>query len=654
MADSILRLKVESQEYDAKIKRASEGLQRYVDGCRQAGGTLESLDDGVLDFVKALGDMGTVATTSKAKLREMSAAITDLTVTYRGLTEEEKKGDVGKSLSASLEKLKVRAATVRDAIKDVDQELNNLASDTSFSDGMSMMAHSVGSVGTAIVALTGDSKEMKAVLMDIAKIQSTVQAVDSLTKAFQKQNLVLLKNPYVLAATAVSALGVAIYECAKKADDGTKDINDYRLSIEKLGSAAEIAKYSLSDLLNIRINEQKINSAVDKINELEQKRAKLQNKLDNWDADKAKTKEYWGDLGLWFQDLVGNATESSPQLLQAGINKLTREMEFQQNLVKKYTGENTLINNSYENKTPSSTSTPRGGHSSGGNTPPIARVLEITPEEMNLPEFASATYGATESMKSLRKALAYYQQMVENATDSRTYMEGLTGVEYTKRAISAQPLALKSGISIDMAVAEQQIQEMRDNIQASLDQNALQLKVELENGAGAELAKDGKSTAKEWQAAASAISAVGSAMGQIEDPAAKVAGTIAQAIASIALGFATASTTAASAGPIAWIAAVASGLATMTATIAAVKSATKGYAEGGVIPGNSFSGDNQLARVNAGETILTRAQAGLIANALEGNNFGNLELSSRVRGTDLILTINNSQTTRNKGKLKFQ
>ena len=53
MADSILRLKVESSEYDSKIRRATEGLKRYADGCRQAGGTLEYLDDGVLEFTQA-------------------------------------------------------------------------------------------------------------------------------------------------------------------------------------------------------------------------------------------------------------------------------------------------------------------------------------------------------------------------------------------------------------------------------------------------------------------------------------------------------------------------------------------------------------------------------------------------------------------------
>ena len=55
MADSILRLRVQSEEYDQKIKRAAEGIQQYAQKCREAGGTLEHLDDGVEDFVKALG-----------------------------------------------------------------------------------------------------------------------------------------------------------------------------------------------------------------------------------------------------------------------------------------------------------------------------------------------------------------------------------------------------------------------------------------------------------------------------------------------------------------------------------------------------------------------------------------------------------------------
>ena len=87
MADSILRLKVDSQEYDNKLKRAAEGLQRYADGCRKAGGTLTQLDEGVEDFVKALGNMETVSKSAKGSIAEMTKVFTEMSVQYNKLTE---------------------------------------------------------------------------------------------------------------------------------------------------------------------------------------------------------------------------------------------------------------------------------------------------------------------------------------------------------------------------------------------------------------------------------------------------------------------------------------------------------------------------------------------------------------------------------------
>ena len=40
MAENVLRLKVASEEYDAKIKRAAEGLQHFVKATYESGQTL--------------------------------------------------------------------------------------------------------------------------------------------------------------------------------------------------------------------------------------------------------------------------------------------------------------------------------------------------------------------------------------------------------------------------------------------------------------------------------------------------------------------------------------------------------------------------------------------------------------------------------------
>jgi hypothetical protein len=125
---------------------------------------------------------------------------------------------------------------------------------------------------------------------------------------------------------------------------------------------------------------------------------------------------------------------------------------------------------------------------------------------------------------------------------------------------------------------------------------------------------------------------------------------IANAIGSVAMTFA--SSLKGTVTPWDWIAAAVAGTATMVATIASIKSATSGYAEGGMIPGNSYSGDNQLARVNAGEIILNRAQQSNVAAALENPaQAAPANRPSFVRGQDIYLGLNNYLRASGRGQL---
>ena len=124
MADSILRLRVQSDEYNNKLKQATEQLSRYADGCRKAGGTLQYVDDGIVEFARSLGKMETSATTARGQLAEMTKAFTEWSVRYNKLTDEEKKGEFGKALSQSLDQLKSRLQSAKKDLADVQQELN--------------------------------------------------------------------------------------------------------------------------------------------------------------------------------------------------------------------------------------------------------------------------------------------------------------------------------------------------------------------------------------------------------------------------------------------------------------------------------------------------------------------------------------------------
>ena len=123
MADSIVRLKVESSEYDQKLKRAAEGLTRYADECRKVGGTMEVVEKDTLEYVRALGQMDTVSRTATGKLSEMKKTFTELSVVYNKMTAEEKQSPFGQALSQSLDQLKVRINDSKTELNEVNQSL---------------------------------------------------------------------------------------------------------------------------------------------------------------------------------------------------------------------------------------------------------------------------------------------------------------------------------------------------------------------------------------------------------------------------------------------------------------------------------------------------------------------------------------------------
>jgi hypothetical protein len=141
--------------------------------------------------------------------------------------------------------------------------------------------------------------------------------------------------------------------------------------------------------------------------------------------------------------------------------------------------------------------------------------------------------------------------------------------------------------------------------------------------------------------AAQSASNLGAALAGLDDPSAKAAGQVISAIANIALGFGMAVAQASSLGPFGWIAYVAAATAALATTINTVHSLT-GYAQGGIVDGNSYSGDNIPIMANAGEVVLTKAMQGNLASSLQNNGMQNMNIAGRIKGTDIILSIDRS------------
>jgi hypothetical protein len=161
------------------------------------------------------------------------------------------------------------------------------------------------------------------------------------------------------------------------------------------------------------------------------------------------------------------------------------------------------------------------------------------------------------------------------------------------------------------------------------------------------------------KATAKVVGTIGNAFNAIEDPAAKVAATVAQAIANVALAYSDslAKTQAEKFNIWGFIAASAAAMISMGTTIASIHQAT-GYAEGGMVKGNSYSGDNigglvdgsQLVGLNAGELVLNRAQQSNLAQSLQDNGGQTVRVVGKIAGKDLFICAENWAKSVGKGE----
>ena len=241
MADSLIRLRISSEEYDAKLKRAAEGLNRYIEGCRKAGGTLEYVDDGVKEFTQQLGKMGTVAGGAKGKLGEMTKAFTDLTMQFNQMSEAEKNGQFGKALSSGLDELKQRIISTKKELADINSSLNggaisggSLFSSDKLSGMLQVFGGNLMTKGAGMVmSFAGELKDMVAQGIELAK------AGEGVRLAFQR-----LGRGDILQGLREATHGtVTDLELMKAA----VKFNDFKLPLDELGVMLAYAQQKAKD-----------------------------------------------------------------------------------------------------------------------------------------------------------------------------------------------------------------------------------------------------------------------------------------------------------------------------------------------------------------------------------------------------------------------
>jgi hypothetical protein len=574
------------------------------------------------------------------------------------MTDEEKRGDYGKALSQSLDQLKGRINGLKGDLKDVTSELGDgggglggimeaLAGKIGIPVEMfTKLGAAAAGIGAALKVATDALKQNEEFMDEWGRITESATAIyDGFLNALNTGNF----------STFFSNMD-GIVQSAREAYDALDDLGTFQAfnQINELKARAGMDNAIAAYREGTGSKEAVRSAGANMIAQLEQRldlqntayRKKIEELANTRDVDielltKALSGEYgdyaalkelsmptksvWNSSTRSFNDVIDYDAATEEQKLGEMLRKFTDD---ELNALQKLGADaaNTEVQIAGVNKQ-------------------LARVLKATDGTggiVNADEVLPAG-----SIAEVKARIAELNKAYEMAGDATTRDRIRIQIEDLKRELEMMSTPL-TGLGQVVPLSVELLDTSKEKLAADMEElrkrlglEPIKLGVEVD-GKGSGTVDAAKQTEKAWGAAANAISAIGGALQQIEDPSAKVAGIIMQAVANIALGFATATTQAAAGGPFAWIAATVAGISNMISAVTAIKQVTSSgkFADGGIIGGNSYSGDNLTASVNSGELILNRAQQNTIASQLQGGA-ANIRVQGLVRGHDILLAGSN-------------
>lgn len=668
MADNIIKLRIESSEYEQKLKRAADGLQRFGEEAHQVGKAIDLADKEQANYIRMIGQMETVNRSARGKINELSNAFVELSSQYRHLTDEEKNSPFGEALSSSIEQLKQRVQDGKKELEDINRELNATSNEGQETGGvMKQLAD----------RFTVNIDAMKLFEVGLSAING---ALDVVRDAFFKNEEHLddwgrtVKGCESLYNGFINALN-------------TGDISGYLSNIDDIISAARDAYNALDELSTFNAFNQINNAAgrTDLQNAINDFRAQggkgdrsrvlaaaavyKQNLTERQQLERAayeaEVANYARQRGVNPQDLmnalsgsygnykslkavpmtgkafstVGGGGFGFSQTIETAVpaNEMERlgqalrglndtELEYLQGLgaAAQQTGyeiagvdrQLTRVLRPQNTTTPT---TPRGG---GGGSAVEALLPIGSMAELN------------KQMQELRKE----QSLVTNTSDWQSYQQkidevqnkikGLTG-ELT--AIGVGGLASANGISF----TDNAISQVAD-AQKALREKALNLKPVESNQK--EKPRE-VNISKEVGSIVSGISSIGSSLEQMGI-------TLPEGMKDVL-------------GGIQGVIGVLTTISTIVSAIEAISAADTliPFARGGVVraasgfvDGTAYSGDQIPALLNAGELVLNRAQVGNLASQLQDSTRGSNGIA-RVSGEQIYIATNAYLRRSGKGEL---
>lgn len=524
----------------------------------------------------------------------------------------------------------------------------------------------------------------------IVGLKLEAAATDKATIAQIKNNLAVLANPYVAAAAALAALAAAVVYYTSKATEMTETEKGVKEAMEVSEQATkkgnEAYKQTEIELAQLKTTVDRFRGTKEQEKKLvEELNSKYGNSigkykdLDSWKRALANTSYYYCKVlqaeaklqalnvaasEAWVAAMAGEDTEKNmakyKKLQDLAHNALDDVLFYKDQLRISQNLSGAIVSSGSKSTGGSKSTTTKSGSNSNKSTPDyeVGSLAELNAKlkEVN-DRLQKEKLTQSEINKLLREAAALEQRIAiinkgrENIKSGALADALTSNVPDTLKKLSAAPeldekpiLTSLSNIETAYDIALRKQEEFRQraedfsDVAGVLGSNFSAL--------GTIFKETGDSaTAGMMQLVSITMQGVSQVIPQI------------MALIGAKEGEALASGTASAASlPFpANIAAIAGVTATILATFASILSATKGFAEGGIIGGTSYSGDKLIARVNSGEMVLNRRQQSNLFNAINSGNIGGGTVSTvefKLRGADIYGSMKNYKSIKGKTGLK--
>lgn len=357
------------------IKGSFDGTE-IVNGFKDVKEEIEGVNEAGKDAKKSLSEMlkdKNSTTNYKRKLSQITAELTDLSVNFSKLTQQEKNSEFGQAMAKRIDVLTQEAQELKGAIDSVSAsikgtgaDLDNMAPDfgahwseiqrqteqtrakfESIQKVSAGVASGFAAVQGAAALLGKDSENLQKALLKVQSAMAIAQGIggikdliegvtqakaafSTLTKATKTAtvaqkglNTVVKANPYVLLATVVIAAGAALIKFAKNNKEAKEAEEEHKKALEKAAEAAQNWRDKVSSAISGPLSQYKLLEA-------QYKSLRTEHEKRQWINN---NKTAFEDLGLAVYDLKTAEdafVNNTNNVVQALIKRATATAKQQQ------------------------------------------------------------------------------------------------------------------------------------------------------------------------------------------------------------------------------------------------------------------------------------------------------------------------------------